>query len=145
MVKAPAKLWGFPSLPAELRLRILANTHLGRPSTGGYDPRLEILRVRDGRIVPRHGPMEDPPPWMICTSPTTHGTTKPQCQCRILPTQLFTASHQLSTEALEVFYTNLHLELDPCSSPPFLRSLPPQNIHLLRRLTFTMTPAQVEG
>lgn len=42
-----------------------------------------------------------------------------------------------------MFYTNLHLDLDPCSS--FLRSLSPQNIRRLRRLTFTMTPAQVEG
>lgn len=81
----------------------------------------------------------------LSSSFKTHGTSHPQCQCRILPTQLFTVSHQTSTEALEVFYTNLHLDLDPCTSLTFLRSLLPQNIHRLHRLTFTMTPAQVEG
>ncbi|KAL1846100.1 hypothetical protein Daus18300_014350 [Diaporthe australafricana] len=147
MAKSTSKTSDFLSLPAELRVQILANTHLGPASTGGYDPRFEILQVRDGRIVPRHHlrPWEDPPSWTTCTSSETHGTPQPQCQCRILPTQLFTVCHQISTEALEVFYTNLHLDLDPCSSLTFLRSLSPANIHRLRRLTFTMTPAQVEG
>ncbi|ROW03076.1 hypothetical protein VMCG_05760 [Cytospora schulzeri] len=149
MAKQPAKTWGFSSLPAELRLQILANTHLGPPPTGGYDSRFGTLQVRDGRIVPRHqlplGPWDDPPSWTKCSSPKSHGTHQPQCQCRIIPTQLFTVSRQTSTEALEVFYTNLHLDLDPSSSVPFLRSLSPQNIRRLRRLTFTITPAQVEG
>ncbi|ROV94594.1 hypothetical protein VPNG_09197 [Cytospora leucostoma] len=147
MVKPPAKTWGFTSLPAELRLQILANTHLGPPSTGGYDPSFGVLQVRDGRARPNHyhpQPWDGPEDWPKCTSPETHGTHQPQCRCRIIPTQLFTVSRQTSTEALEVFYTNLHLDLDPCSSVTFFRSLSPQNIHRLRRLTFFFTPVQVQ-
>lgn len=83
----------------------------------------------------------------LSASPDTHGTIQSQCQCRILPTQLFTVSRQISAEALEVFYTNLHLDLDldPSSSVTFFRSLSPHNIHHLLRITFTMTPAQVES
>ncbi|KAK7738496.1 hypothetical protein SLS53_006015 [Cytospora paraplurivora] len=50
----------------------------------------------------------------------------------------------MSTEAQEVFYTNLHLDLDPCSSVTFFRSLSPQNIHRLHRLTFFFTPVQAQ-
>lgn len=50
----------------------------------------------------------------------------------------------MSTEALEIFYTNLHLDLDSCSSIIFFRSISPRNIHRLRRLTFFFTPVQVQ-
>lgn len=69
---------GFRSLPAEaaeLRLRILNHTHLGPRETGGYDPRLECLRIREGKIVPRHHPLLEPPPWTIWfVSASRHGT-----------------------------------------------------------------------
>lgn len=58
----------FFSIPAELRLRILGHTHLGPPSTGGYNESWECLRIREGRIVPRHHPLLDPPSesvWLV--------------------------------------------------------------------------------
>lgn len=127
-------------------------------SSRGTIPRTTILRHgRYGKSLSKFLTLththSQQHPWKIylliltplSTSPTTHKTINPQCQCRILPTQLFTVSRQTSTEALEVFHKNLHLELDPCSSLTFLRSFSPHKIHLLPRLTFTMTPAHVEG
>lgn len=83
------------------------------------------------------------------SSPQTHGTSAPQCHCRVLPTQLYLVDRQMRREAVEVFYSNAHFDLhgdNLSSSLSFLRDvLPRDGLSRLRRLEFTWTEAQCEG
>lgn len=83
------------------------------------------------------------------SSPSTHRTSAPQCQCRVLPTQLYLVCRQMRREAVEVFYSNAHLDFydnNLGSTLSFLRDvLPREGLSRLRRLEFTMTEAQCEG
>lgn len=67
----------------------------------------------------------------------------------MLPTQLYLVDKQMRREAIDVFYSNVHLDfynVDLGTTLSFLRDvLPREGLSRLRRLTFTMTEAQCEG
>lgn len=165
----------FRSVPTKLRMRILMNTHLGIPDTGGYDEELEFLRIRDGKIVPRHHPMLEPPPESVWSVLVLMPLFPQELKCLADPPRPATAAPLRRLTALQlhsasaaccpysfISSTNRCVARQLWYSTPtpifdfsndnlgsmlsFLRDiLPREGLSRLRRLTFTMTEAQCEG
>ncbi|KAF3769276.1 hypothetical protein M406DRAFT_109337 [Cryphonectria parasitica EP155] len=138
----------FRMLPGELRLRVLQNTHLGPPGTGGYDACFEELLILDGRLDVDNFNLVGQFSLPCSHRRSLHGSSTPPCRCRILPMALFLVDRQMYHEASEVFYSHALFDFygdDFGVTLAVLRLIPPTSLRRLRRIQFTMTVAQCDG
>lgn len=76
---------------------------------------------------------------------STHHSTSPRCDCRILPMALFLVDRQMYAEAFEVFWPNAFMDFYSDSFSISLAAMRRLPLHSLTHIQFTMSLAQADG
>lgn len=156
LAEQPSFRKSFSDLPAEIRLRILEFTHLGKQG----DFSTKDHKLHNGIVIEKKTMVVRPDPRQLiltkmccnactftkldCCCPLRYAAYSPTCQCRVLPLELLLVSRQMDMDASEILYsTNTFVfrqSFDDTLS--FLQSLRPSTLKLFRRITFQLEATQ---
>ncbi|MCJ1385415.1 Endonuclease III-like protein 1 [Xylographa soralifera] len=143
-----ADAFPFMKLPKELRYQILEHTDL-------------VVRWRDqmwsddGLVILDGLDLADNKPsyccrrctssHAFCCCPHLNSSFSESCGCFIFPNAFFRVSHRFATEAREVFFSQNRFIFTgpPDGTLSFLRSQPPDMLHLIRKIDFQMSTSNV--